>query len=274
MSRRSEKSSQPTEEEEEPETFEEETEESAASQVDKLQMIIIKKNLCLMINDRGYLLPPDEERYLNEEPEAFLNEEEPNFEMTYSNEEDENGNFIGKILRTTLLIKTDNKAINKQDATDLIKILRADKDISVNTFIIISNVKAHRLGNQKLSALMTPNQTVKGALKDLFIQFFKLEELLYDPTQHFYQSQFAPLTEDERLELDSDGITTAVLPVMKYSDLVDEVNEQSERRKNLFCDPIVRHFGWRTGDIIKEEANLFAVPFLNTAYLNYLIIRR
>jgi hypothetical protein len=256
---------------------EEETEEALASQVNRLQMLVIKKNLCQMIEDRGYLLPEEEQKYLEQEPEDLVTGEDPDFEMTYTDDEDEKGNPIGKILRTTMIIKTDNKAINKQDATDLIKIFRGEKgDPPVNTFIVISNVKAHRLGLQKLASLMMPMQTSVRSLREdtPFVQFLRLEDLLYNPTQHFYQSRFSILTEDERTELDADGVTAASLPVIKYSDIVDEVNETPERRKTLFCDPIVRYYGLRTAVILKEEAFLFAVSFLNINYLNFLITRR
>lgn len=270
MSRRS-RAEESDEDEEDSNEADEETEESLASQINRLQMIMIKKNLCAMIQDRGFVLPEEDEVYLESEPEELMSNTDPDFEMVYSTKYDEDGNPIGKMLRTTLLLKTDNKAINKQDADNLIKIYRGEKgDPIINNFIIVSNVKAHRLGSQKLAQLMSTTRHGEGP----FVQIFRFEDLLYDPSKHFYQSKFSVLTEDERAELDADGITTASLPVIKYTDLVDEVNESSERRKNLFCDPIVRRLGLRTNVILKEEAKLFAVSFLNPDYLNFLITRR
>lgn len=254
--------------------IEEEEEDTTVQDLNDIKLWRAKITLLEMLQDRGYKLPPEEAEFLDMELEDLVSSgEEVTFDGTYRRPKE------SSVLKTVFIRKEGVKQINKQDAINALSVLKQKKEDEpkgkgkktetapvVNALIVISNNGIHHHGADQFVWAITEN--------NIKFQFFKLDRLLVNPTRHIYASTYTPLTNEDRIALAQEGVSDATLPLIKYANLVDVFNEKAERKKDVFIDPIVEHYGWEPPQVVREEAELFALPFLNPDYLSFSRVRR
>jgi hypothetical protein len=214
----------------------------------------VKINALRMLETRGYQLDRIDSEIVKMKPEVLA--EKPNLLLINKSYEHETSN-----LRLHLIFLTGgiSQTINKPIIQKLLSALNRGQKPKV--LVMIGDVP---LGAKAVDKLLER----KGVSSEWFIQFFRMEELLYSPIQHDWCPRYVKLTDDEKINLRRiEGIAQANLPLMRYADLTDLKAEKDKDK--FFIDPICKYYGFQPNDIVKEIGSNIALNFLCPKYLLY-----
>jgi len=110
--------------------------------------------------------------------------------------------------------------------------------------------------------LITNTSLTKDAytdLKGIFdnMEFFLLEELVYDPTEHFLCPEFTLLTDEEAKKfLERNNLTYEDLPIISEN------------------DPISRYYGAKAGNIFKIKRTNMLLETFSVGNITFRVVRR
>jgi DNA-directed RNA polymerase subunit H (RpoH/RPB5) len=125
------------------------------------------------------------------------------------------------------------------------------KKISIRDFNFINHIM-----------LITNTSLTKDAyteLKGIFdnMEFFLLEELVYDPTEHFLCPEFTLLTDEEAKKfLERNNLTYEDLPIISEN------------------DPISRYYGAKAGNIFKIKRTNMLLETFSVGNITFRVVRR
>ena len=213
----------------------------------------VKINALRMLEDRGYRLDRGDSEIVQMKPET-LSRRLDLLKMNKSYEhETEN-----KSLHLIFLSGGVNQTINKPIIQKLLSSLSKQKP---KVLVIIGDAP---LGAKAVDKLLERG----GASGSWFIQFFRLEELLYRPIDHGWCPIYVKLSEEEKINLRrNEGISLANLALLRYADLSDLKAEKDKDK--FFIDPICKYYELKPDDIVKEIGVNVALNYLCPVYLLY-----
>lgn len=199
----------------------------------------IKHHTLIMLQDRGYVIPSDEAELLNENLktgkfiEYFLNKQTEVNELTpftLGRPRPSMSNIYYKKDKSCLVYFSENsgKKISKAEARIFSQMII---NFNVNEAIIVSAADvSSEIEKIQKDNIVKGETTKNGQL----VQFFKDEELYYNPMNHIYVPKHRILTPDEVREMkEVDNVDPRKLPQISS------------------LDPIAKRLGAGLGDVIE-----------------------
>ena len=237
----------------------EEVEKYALTGEAALNLATVKLNALRMIEDRGYKLDDTDSSILRRTPEDLSRKPELlRIDKSYEHESRD------ARLHLVFLAGGTNASINKPIIQKLLSSLSRGQKPKV--LVMIGDVP---LGAKAVDKLLER----KGISSEWFVQFFRMEELLYSPINHDWTPKYIKLSEEEKINLRrNEGISLANLPLMRYADLTDLKVEKDKDK--VYIDPICKYYGFVVNDVVKEIGRNVALNFLCPVYLLYRRVSR
>jgi hypothetical protein len=202
-----------------------------------------KINALKMLEDRGYQLDDIDINITKMEPDELSKKlRYLEINKTYQHKTED------KILHLEFIFSGDNATLNKPIIQKLLAPLNKK---NIKALVIIGDAP---LGAKAIEKLLERN----GIASSWFIQFFRLDELLYRAIDHGWCPKY--------------GISLGNLPLMRYADLSDLKAEKDKDK--FFIDPVCKYYGFRPDDVVKEIGVNTALNFLCPVYLLYRRVAR
>lgn len=208
----------------------------------------IKISQMEIVEDRGYTIPPEEREYFKMSTEQFehkLTELSKQYQLQPRCMLNQVYNSASVTHKKRLLVYYTNKSgSQKQISASIVRdFISKILEWKVDDAILIVDAPVSPTGMDELSALTIPKW-----------QIFNDNELGYNPIDHTYGSKHILLSKEE---------ARAKLRELKSN--IDNIPLAS------LNDPIIKHYGWQVGDIIKiireDDVNQ-----LTTHNLNYRLV--
>ena len=237
----------------------EEVEKYALTGEASFNLAKVKLHALRMIEDRGYKLDEIDTGILKRTPEDLSKRPE----LLRINKFYEHESRDAR-LHLVFLAGGTNATINKPIIQKLLSSLSRGQKPKV--LVMIGDVP---LGAKAIDKLLER----KGISSEWFVQFFRMEELLYSPINHTWAPKYIKLSDEEKINLRKiEGISLASLPLMRYADLTDLKVEKDKDK--VFIDPICKYYGFEPNDVVKELGRNIALNFLCPVYLLYRRVSR
>lgn len=224
----------------------------------------VKRNQVMMIHDRGYIIPEDEQIYLEKSPNYREMGPEPTDRNDYSKIyinpsgqlifvvylEASNSDTIGIDPVRKLFESIDDLA---QPIQELVIITK--QNLGATAIDFLNGIQRTRDGgNMSLELSIPPNH----------IQHFNDIDLSYNPTEHYLVPKHEALTSQEQQELlQTTKINIKDLPILIYSDI------STLKKSRRPGDPIVKYYRFRPNQIIKITRRNFITETLIDSFITY-----
>lgn len=212
----------------------------------------IKKTQLEMVKDRGYLISPEEASILDMNLDQFMmyvnslsSQLKRSVRSSLSRSYDAKDSQ-GKVIATMLVYyggKTSPQ--QKQVSADIVReFIQLVQKYSVTEAVLIVDAPISSKGNEELSALKLTRWQV----------FFD-HELTYNPTRHVD----TPLHE--------------LIPPKEAQAKLRELKADISKLLIIkVTDPVVRYYGWQTGNLIRVHRNDRSISILAPKSINYRVI--
>lgn len=221
----------------------------------------VKRNQVRMIHDRGYVIPEDEQIYLEESNAPSSEPADRNdYSRIYINPE-------GRLIYVVYLSTPKSEAIGIDPVRKLFDqidelgqplqelVLITNQTLGATAIDFLNGIQRTRDGGTVTFSLSIPPDQ---------IQHFFDADLAYNPTQHYLVPKHEALTPEEQQQLlQNNKIDLKSLPILIYSDIT------TLRRSRQRGDPIVKYYRFRPNQIIRITRRNFLTETLIDSFVTY-----